>query len=303
MMQLLWLNLSYPISIHSKPAKNNKQNQIMSILNKLESTYLNFLRITVIVTATIFLITTVYFGVKGAIGFTDYNNTTIKPRKVTTYEVVEQIYPSKTQKNNESAKEINPNNNIDTLDSIYKKITSQVNTFVVKHSQKTLNINEDAFLDLLKSNTNNYKDSEIQSLYINGMSELLDEALTNKKVLSKIIKTPNTSLNKDEVNQENTSEGGSFEDSAPTLEVDTPYDENPVEVVISIIEKYTTTFDEKLETANFERNEKIAEKSANLATSLNNLYIAGGAFIIFLIIVFMSILVKIERNIRSISER
>lgn len=61
---------------------------------------------------------------------------------------------------------------------------------------------------------------------------------------------------------------------------------------------YDKSFGEQVNKTEEENTRKHREAEERKATGMQHLYIAGGAFLIFLSIVFLSIIIRIERNLR-----
>lgn len=66
----------------------------------------------------------------------------------------------------------------------------------------------------------------------------------------------------------------------------------------AILDTYGAEFDRQAEEAEAANEKRQAEHVAEKAESLQQLYIAGVAFLAFLLIVFLSIIIRIERNLR-----
>lgn len=76
-----------------------------------------------------------------------------------------------------------------------------------------------------------------------------------------------------------------------------------ISVADEVLNNFKTSFQNSID----EHNEKLenaqAEYLMEKAKAMTNLYVAGGSFLGFLIIVFLSILIKIERNLRPRESR
>jgi hypothetical protein len=68
---------------------------------------------------------------------------------------------------------------------------------------------------------------------------------------------------------------------------------------------YTKLFNQKVQNRERANEQAITDEIERKATAMTQLYVAGGAFGAFLFLVFISIVVKIERNLRvlTISEK
>ena len=76
-----------------------------------------------------------------------------------------------------------------------------------------------------------------------------------------------------------------------------------MEIVQSVFDAYLNLATENIKLAKQENDRENKAAAEKFATSTPQLYTAGGAFATFLILAFILILVKIERNIRELAER
>lgn len=75
---------------------------------------------------------------------------------------------------------------------------------------------------------------------------------------------------------------------------------DPFSVVQVVIESYNQDFSAQLDATETENAEKMAEYETDKAESQQAIYVAGATFLAFLLIVFLSIFIRIERNLRCI---
>lgn len=76
------------------------------------------------------------------------------------------------------------------------------------------------------------------------------------------------------------------------------YDKSPEDALGGVINSYKAEFDKQIEVVDAANESARAEHAAKKAESLQMLYVAGAAFLTFLLIVFLSIIIRIERNLR-----
>lgn len=70
------------------------------------------------------------------------------------------------------------------------------------------------------------------------------------------------------------------------------------EALSGVITTYKTEFDKQIEEVEAANERAEAEHAAKRAESMQMIYVAGAAFLAFLLIVFLSIIIRIERNLR-----
>ena len=66
----------------------------------------------------------------------------------------------------------------------------------------------------------------------------------------------------------------------------------------AIVKTYKAEFDKQIEEVEAANERAEAEHAAKKAESMQMIYVAGAAFLAFLLIVFLSIIIRIERNLR-----
>ena len=79
------------------------------------------------------------------------------------------------------------------------------------------------------------------------------------------------------------------------------FKESPIGIANATMKTYIDLFDKQLADRERAIPEKDAAEIARKAEATQQLYIAAGAFGSFLLLVFISIVVKIERNLRNLS--
>ena len=70
-----------------------------------------------------------------------------------------------------------------------------------------------------------------------------------------------------------------------------------------IVDAFSKLFDEQIQKANIENAAAQREYVEKKAAGMQSIYLAGGAFGAFLMIVFLSIAIRIERNLRHLEIR
>ena len=240
----------------------------MSIVNRLEQTYLNVLRVVILTIASALLIVSLVAGTFGMLGVTSFSDSNVKPGKVSTDDVIQELLP---QHKAEAAKPKNTEPEKAKEDPYSKqlgKLADMIGAFINKHGAAAGEKapERDRLIEVFKGRVDAYSEPEIATSYVDGLVDAYEKSLNHEGVLNRV------------------------------------KNESPIGVVNQILEKFTILFNEKLRKAEMENNKKLAEKIANSAASMMKLYVAAGAFVLFLLVVFVSILVKIERNLRVMAD-
>lgn len=272
----------------------------MSIVNNVEKSYLDLLRVVVLVVATILLILSLIAGLSGGLGFFNFGDGVVSPEKVTVDEVIQDLAPRPQEVNKPAEKSQVDQKKVDPFQDKYEKIVERISLFVKANSKES--INKDAAIEFISKNTNRYDDPLIRESYINGLSDTVDQAFKSDIVVSRLKTVDKVAPSKVEAVPASAAEG---EEVAPVPEAQDLKikKESPIDISIEVIEKYTEHFNAKIAVANEETAKNQAEKALNKAGSLIKLYVAGAAFFLFLLVVFVSILIKIERNLRVIADK
>jgi hypothetical protein len=90
---------------------------------------------------------------------------------------------------------------------------------------------------------------------------------------------------------------------APPVIPDKPFKESPIGVLGEIIDAYSAIFDSNLNEPKDKQSQKLQEQMADKAASTMQMYVAAGLFRVFLLVVFLSIVIRIERNLREIASK
>ena len=148
------------------------------------------------------------------------------------------------------------------------------------------------------------------------MSDTVDKALKNELIIKRTIREKSTKKSAPpkaptHQKQEVTHEDGTVSidevevpaETLPPMQEENFFNESPLAIVNEVIGRYSDMFNANIANANEANAVKVAEKFANKASAMMTLYVAAGAFILFLSIIFTLILVKIERNLRVMSEK
>jgi hypothetical protein len=286
----------------------------MSVLNKLEVTYLNLLRGVLLVIASILVIVALLAGVKGLIGITGFGSGDVKPEKITPDQIINAVNEKPKADAAAPKAEAHEKKAEDAYNAQYEKIANTVIGFVAKYSNNTEKVGKNELIAYFAATTNAYPEN-VREAYINGLADTFEKALKDGSIIKRTIKVKGVIKAPAPVapvhqTQEVTNEDG----TVSTEEIATPaetlpvaqnnaFNESPSALVDAIALKYNEFFNASIAAAAEANAVKVAEKLESKASALMTLYIAGGAFFAFLWLIFMSIIVKIERNLRVISEK
>ena len=232
------------------------------MLGKLENVYLAILRFVVIVIASVFLMA---FLILGFSALKTMPSKLVLPEvtpEVSAQDLIKGITEQPAASEGEPQKKPEETKKPDTNAVFYTRAVNVIATFVTKNSDGTLNIDKDKVTVTIKQLAEAEKEPRIIAAFAKNFSESIEKTLADPSVI-KVAK-----------------------------------DTSPLDVVNKIISLFVKNFDEQIRDENIGMAADQQEHDARKAAAMQSLYIAAGAFGIFLVIVFLSIIIKIERNLR-----
>lgn len=234
------------------------------MLQKLENAYLAILRFVVIVVAGLLLIAVVILVLNSMKAFQS-EPIVKKSEPNVSHELVIKHLTSKDS-SAEISKEVwdEKPNKLDPNRKYYEQIASSLIKFVQKHADGYDSINKSKLVEHIKTKAEVFNDAEITTQYAKSLAATIDKVLTSPQV-AKTAKT-----------------------------------EGPAEIVDKAMDFYTVEFAAQVEEEKRNAVYELEMQAARKAEATQSLYIAAGAFGTFLMIVFISIIIRIERNLRNL---
>jgi hypothetical protein len=289
----------------------------MSIIQKMENSYLGILRVVIILAATILLILAAVMGVFSLKGMFPSSEQKLETVSVDSKDLLEKIAPEEKSPEQPQSKVDGEKSPASISQPEYEKIFLMSDTFVKKYSKDTESIDKDLFFKFLETKSITYPDLDVKASYINGMVVALESSLKDKRVIARVEKPVTPAAKPVPVPapapvpapelQDGEQSDGSIEAAAaipaPPVIPEKPFKESPIGVLGEIIDAYSTIFDSKLNEAKDKQSQKLQEQMADKAASTMQMYVAAGLFGVFLLVVFLSIVIRIERNLREIASK
>lgn len=238
------------------------------MLQKIENAYLAILRVVVILTAGVLLAGVVIYGLKSFQGFYEPKQDP-KPPQVSSKELTTQltakpsgqdIQTNESETTEESAPRETPGEN----NQYYARASDVIVNFVAKQSDNQESVIKSKVEEVIRGNAESQSTPELVTAYAKGFAEAIDGTLA----------TPSIAI--------------------------LARQSSATEVVINALSAYNESFHKQLaenEAKYAEEQQKHLEKKAD---SMMSLYIAAGAFGMFLMVVFLSIFIRIERHLRNL---
>lgn len=232
------------------------------MLQKLENVYLAILRFVVIVVAGLLLVAVVISVLNSTKAFQSEPAIKQSEPQVSHELVIKQLISKDAGAEVSKEKWDEPAKKLDPNRKYYEQIASSLIKFVQKHAEGYESVNKSKLVDHIKTKAEVFNDGEVITQYAKNLAATIDKILTSPQV-TKIAKV-----------------------------------ENPGEIVDKAMQIYTVEFAAQVEEE--KRNAVLKQEmhAARKAEAMQSLYIAAGAFGTFLMIVFISIIIRIERNLR-----
>lgn len=270
----------------------------MVVLKRVEELYLEVLRFIIIAAASLLLLAAVVFGVLAA---SNYSQTSHggehAPANVNPADVTEGVLASKTDKkpaDNNAPRQVGEEGNAsDPNVPTYERLAKVIVEFVSKNGRGVETLQKESVIEVTKRKTHQYEDPTVAKEFVDGLAVAMEKTLSDPKVLKLFEPMPAPPAAKPAV--------------AETEVVELPVPvapllrESPIEIVNATLSTYIRLFNEKLKERERAKDEAAATEVQKKAVAMTQLTIAGATFGAFLFLVFISIVVKIERNLRTLT--
>lgn len=278
----------------------------MSVLKRVEELYLEVLRFIIIASASVLLVVAVVLASIAASNFghpTDKDaqqTSVVNPAEVTNGVLTAKANakPSKAPAQKEVGEETN---SADPNQATYERIAKTIVNFVKKYGQNIESVSNEDVIKVTRSKTAMYHDAATAKEFANGLAASMEKTLSDQKILKLFEASASTvapAPTPTPVVQ--TTESENVEQPAPVAPAPALL-ESPLGIVNETLSTYIRMFNETLQAHEQAKAQALAEEVERKANAMTQLYIAGGAFGAFLMLVFISIVVKIERNLRELA--
>ncbi|MDE2584708.1 MAG: hypothetical protein KGN39_04860 [Betaproteobacteria bacterium] len=268
----------------------------MSALQKIEETYLGILRLVIIAVASLLLVASVVIGLLAFSGLNGGSRTQDFETGVKADEVINKVGAEKKKETKQLPQGKKQGGDLvvaDPNDRYYVRTAEAVIKFADKYAPGYFQISKDRLVNVSKNAAEQYRDTKTSTEFASGLAETMEKAMSSPVIIKRVEKPKTGSSPKPAAEQQ--------EPSADEVVADVPFNESPLDIAQEIFETYKTLFAEREAEKVAAKERQIAEELERKATAQTQLYIAAGAFASFLFLVFISIVVKIERNLRDIT--
>lgn len=260
----------------------------MSIIQKLENSYLGILRFFVVAGSGLLLIAAIALGGWSLKGILSQPEPVRENLSVEAGDVLKQVAPEQMKAAQASGQPDAANAGAGMANpaqlAASEKIYAMAAAFIGKFGGNVQTINRNGFFEYLDTKLNQYESEEVRTRYLLGLTNVMDSSFKSLRV-NAIAGSPMTVA---------AVEPG---EDAPVVQVN----DKPINMVIAIIGSYTELYNKKLEAARARQQVRAEQAQSDRAAALMQLYVAGGLFGLFLLAVFLFIVIRIERNLREIT--
>lgn len=295
----------------------------MSIIQKLENSYVAILRVVVIITASLLLIAAAVFGVLSLKGMLPGTEDKIQVKSVDPKDVLAEVVPGdKLPKNSTSEKPAQEKNKKNPYQTEYDKTYTVINRFVTTTSKNTIKVEKEHLFSVLDQRLGQFDEDEVKADYIEGLAAAFETSLSDKRIIARIEKpltakprqvaapAPRPEPEPAPAPAEVDADGNVIEAPAAELKPapapepvveELPYKESPLVVVDEVLTAYDKMFREKVAEATAQHGKAAMEKMEAKASATTRMMVAAGLFAAFLLVIFLTIAIRIERNLRDMA--
>lgn len=238
------------------------------MLQKLENAYLMILRVVVIVTAGLLLAGVVFYGLNSFKGFSEPSMDN-QPPKVSDKDLINGLItkPSSSEgqaNTSEAGADSTAQPENDENQAYYTRAAAAIANFVATHSSGVESLNKEQVVKIIKEQAESNTSPELVTAYASGFAQAVEGALASPSVAMLASQS------------------------------------SAIDVVNNALKSFNEQFDKQLAEKEARYAAEQEKHLQNKAEAMQSLYIAAGAFGMFLLIVFLSIFIRIERNLRNL---
>lgn len=256
----------------------------MAILQKLETSYLAILRFVVILISGLLLIATLILSVSALVNLRDGAKPGQPAPKVTPDQIITDLTKTPDKPGAPAAKPATqfPQSPVDPNHAEYERAANIIVSFVSKYGRGD-EVLKNSVIEIVKDRAELQPTPELAKSFASGLPGIFEKVLSDKKVIE-LVSRPVWSLPGEDIQQNNTTMGKS-----------------PIPIVDMTLNRYFEIFNLQVEQSSMEEANSMAEQAVRKERAMLNLYIAAATFGAFLLLALLSIIVRIERNLRPLA--
>jgi hypothetical protein len=237
------------------------------MLQKLENLYLAILRFVIIVAAGVLLLAVVVLGLNSLRALIPEPAPNDAAPVVTDQALKQGMLATQSQQPANAEDTNAQTKSGDPNLPYYERAATAISGYVTTHSSSTESVDSAQVVDILRSRTEKYGDAKIASAFAKNFAESVERLLKDQAI------------------------------------IDAAKSSSCVAMVDKLLTVFTEEFDAQLQSVTAENSRRQQEYVDKKTDGMQSLYIAAGAFGAFLMIAFLSIIIKIERDVRHLETR
>ncbi len=277
----------------------------MSVLKRVEEAYLEVLRFIIIAAASLLLLGAIVVAGLAASNWSSHGDTgesanvPIKPEDVTS-KVVANKADATPAKETPALDAASSTKKVDPNQAFHERTAVAIFNFVTKYGKGVETIDKPSVLDVARAKSAQYSDAAVAAEFAQGLAVTMEKALADPKVIKLVELAPPAAKPAATASAPAAAAGTEEVIEGADQPVARPFKESPIGIVNDVLGTYMHLFAEKVDKKAQEKAQAEIDEAARKATALTQFYFAAGAFGAFLMLVFISIVVKIERNLRAL---
>jgi hypothetical protein len=168
-------------------------------------------------------------------------------------------------------------------EQLVTKVAEALSKFVSEQSAGSVSLKTEKVREIIRSDAQSQSTAQLKAEYLIALAATVEKALTHPSVLS-LIKSPPAA-------------GLASTETAAASEKQHP----AVRLVVDLLGKFNQSFNAAVEAQARETQQARLDQEKAKGGAVTSFYTAGASFCAFLLIVFLSVFLKVERNLRSLS--
>lgn len=257
---------------------------VMAILQNLETSYLAILRFVVIVASGLLLVATLLLSASALIGMRDGDAS----EKAIPEVVPDQIISALTETQSAPAGGSSPipdNSNLpaaDPSDAHYASAADAIVAFVEKYG-RGVDTPKENVISALRTFAQRQATPELVKSTAAGLPLVFEKVLGDKTVIELVSRQVWS------------------ESNTAISPHDTTVGRSPLWVIGRVLQQYSRQFNQQVKQAAAEEENKRMEQAIRKEQALMNLYFSAAAFGVFIMLALLSIIIRVERNLRPLA--
>lgn len=275
----------------------------MLLLKRVEEAYLGVLRLIIISAASLLLIAAAVFAVLASINLASTNKkvpeaiAAVNPEEIT--QGVISDHAEATPATKAPSEKSDGKADTDPNQAEFDRAAVVILNFVKQHGKGRESLDKTIVLSVLINKAAPYQGTADAKPFAAGLAQVMEKSLSDPKLVKLVAPQkatqappPAAPAASDDTATEAVTEAAPQE---PAFKV------SPIDVINGVLNKYVSAFSDLVKQREQAKEDAVAAGIQSKGEMMTQLYVAGGLFGAFLCLVFISIVVKIERNLRVLT--